>query len=269
MLKFIKENLPFVGDAIKAGASLWEGKKNRSLAKDQFRSQMDESVQRRVADAQKAGIHPLFALGASVGSSPTTVAGSSGIAAAGDALGNAVSRAGQKKPDPRIQQQQDQLTQAQIHALNAQAGRDAADAAVLDSQRARIEQEMHSQGRDGVKGVTEPYAFGKQRGSITYGPPKTFTPEVPTQSRTGVRSGISPMYEQFVDRDGSVVEFFSTELQADELRQAQIAAHVAKRDGKSASGAFRKWLEDRGIRYKSSRRKPRHDQTYNPKWVSP
>lgn len=39
-------------------------------SKRQFRQQMDEVIQRRVADARKAGVHPLYALGMS-GASPT------------------------------------------------------------------------------------------------------------------------------------------------------------------------------------------------------
>ena len=44
-------------------------------AQAQFDAQMDESIQRRVKDAELAGIHPLFAMGASSGASPTISAG--------------------------------------------------------------------------------------------------------------------------------------------------------------------------------------------------
>ena len=56
--------------AIAGGAAVLgslTGSKGRKAATDQFNAQMDTSIQRRVVDAKKAGIHPLFALGGSVG----------------------------------------------------------------------------------------------------------------------------------------------------------------------------------------------------------
>jgi hypothetical protein len=50
-------------------------------SKRQFDQQMNESITRRVADAKNAGVHPLFALGASSGASPTTSFGGGSSAA--------------------------------------------------------------------------------------------------------------------------------------------------------------------------------------------
>lgn len=47
------------------------------MAQNQFDSQLDSSIQRRVADGLKAGINPLAAIGASVNSSPTIHSGGS------------------------------------------------------------------------------------------------------------------------------------------------------------------------------------------------
>lgn len=56
-----------------------ESKRNRHEARRQFDQQMNESIQRRVADGLKAGINPLAAIGASTNVSPTiSTTGSSG-----------------------------------------------------------------------------------------------------------------------------------------------------------------------------------------------
>lgn len=86
------------GDLISGGTALLGGflgdksaKDQARLAKDQFNQQMDHSIRRRVEDAKRAGIHPLYALGASVGSSPTIMAGQSG---SGSSIGDAVASIG-------------------------------------------------------------------------------------------------------------------------------------------------------------------------------
>lgn len=52
-------------------------KQSNDMAQAQFNSQMDESIQRRVADGLKAGINPLAAIGASTNVSPTIHSGGS------------------------------------------------------------------------------------------------------------------------------------------------------------------------------------------------
>ena len=57
-------------------ADVLGGRAARRAANDQFNANLDTSIQRRVADARKAGISPLAALGATTGASPTiTVSG--------------------------------------------------------------------------------------------------------------------------------------------------------------------------------------------------
>lgn len=103
-------------------------------AQRQFDAQMDQSVQRRVKDAKNAGVHPLFALGASVGASPTISA---------DAT-------------PQGSPMQSALTNMAKHLgvieqNRASARRDEAEAALLDSERARIEQDLKTKGSDSTK----------------------------------------------------------------------------------------------------------------------
>ncbi len=112
--------MSILGTAIGVGASLLGGKLARSseksaagktqawneasynLTKNQFRDLQQKSIQHRVADAKAAGVHPLFALGASAsGASPAPFipgqfeSGSAvgeGISAAGRAVGSEISR---------------------------------------------------------------------------------------------------------------------------------------------------------------------------------
>lgn len=142
-----------LGDLVSAGVSLFEGDKQRSLSKKQFKMQMDESIQRRVADAKKAGIHPLFGLGASVGASPTTHYGGGDISAAGDALGSAVDKAMSASDKKGIQAKNEQVLDSQIRRNDAAAKADEAQAGWYDAQAAKARQGAAATGRD--QGVSD------------------------------------------------------------------------------------------------------------------
>lgn len=137
------------GDLLSAGVSLFAGdksakaaKKQTDLSKKQFDLVRTQSIQDRVADARKAGIHPLYAIGASPSASPTIMAGQSDqgtyIAEAGRQLGAAYDKA-QSQP----------LAAAQLRAINAAANRDEA-AAMLDLSRAKREQQVANVRQDGA-----------------------------------------------------------------------------------------------------------------------
>ena len=91
--------MSFLGSIIGAGSSLLGGifgKKSEKKARAQEYARQKEfatsSIQWRVQDAKKAGIHPLYALGASgVNYAPQQVGGTDyGISAAGQELGRAI-----------------------------------------------------------------------------------------------------------------------------------------------------------------------------------
>lgn len=86
----IGAGLGLVGDLIGGHSASSEAHKNRKEARRQFDIQTNESVQRRVQDALKAGINPLTALGANVSSAPTIHAG--GESGAGEYISRAGSR---------------------------------------------------------------------------------------------------------------------------------------------------------------------------------
>lgn len=146
------------GAAISAGGSLLGGvmgnkaaKKANRQAQQQFDQQMDHSVRRRVEDAKRAGIHPLYALGASSGASPTIMAGQhssgSGISDAAAAIGSGLAQSSQHKQDTRAAELERirllELNAAQIQAQKASANADNALAMQRISDIKRAEQRVN------------------------------------------------------------------------------------------------------------------------------
>lgn len=95
--------------------------------------QMDESIQRRVADAKKAGIHPLYALGMGVAPSSQPIV-------MNDSLGPSMQQAGQSISSAlaRNQSVQDKVTQDLTdNLIRAQTRQADAQAMLTDSERMR------------------------------------------------------------------------------------------------------------------------------------
>jgi len=130
------------------------------------------AIARRVRDAQEAGIHPLFALGSSVGYSPQFSTGSAlgdGLAAGGDLFRDirseeeAKSASGIAAADRELTRR---LVEAQIRGANASASRDEVAAQVALSEAALNEQAAAAQLRDRIAArlddamVHYPGAFG-------------------------------------------------------------------------------------------------------------
>lgn len=117
-----------VGGLISDNNAAKAQKKNNKLAMLQFNQQMDESINRRVQDAKRAGIHPLYAIGANAGASPTI---SVGGGPTGSALGTAIGRLGGHVEDHQAEKQiahqearADKVAEAQAARDNAAALRD-------------------------------------------------------------------------------------------------------------------------------------------------
>lgn len=169
-------------------------------AQAQFDAQMDQSVQRRVKDAKQAGVHPLFALGASVGSSPTI---SSGNAPESNPMQSALTSMAR--------------TLGVIEQNRASAKRDEAEAALLDSERARIEQDMRSKGSDATKTPEAPEF-----------------PPAPTGYRNpgrgeGGQAGRFPDRIRVVDTAGNEYDLPNPDLGLDEVGQIEYVLGVPKR----------------------------------------
>ena len=182
-------------------------KRQLKQAQHQFDEQMDASVQRRVADAQKAGIHPLFALGASSGASPTITGGQ---APSGSHMTEALK----------------QLARNNSDESRARARRDEAEAAYLDAQTGQLRGAAISQGRDGSLGdKTTPefdvYAYpGLPQGS-----------KKPGVGHARGHTGPIPQYIEYRRTDGSIGKMMNPELGADEIGQIH---YVVNEGGYSA-----------------------------------
>lgn len=211
-----------VGALAGAAGSYSGGKKSRKLAEKQFNAQMDESIQRRVKDAQAAGVHPLFALGASVGASPTMHAGSSST---GGALGEGIAEAGRTAMRYAQNKSVAALQTAQIGAAQASATRDEAEAQLALSRAKQVEQNMMSRGRDGLQ--TFPYGANPAdaRNAIQFGPVEYVRPEIPMTrpSDTSTRAGYGPSFAEYDAGGGHKYRLFAPELQMDEINQLMTA----------------------------------------------
>lgn len=136
----------WIGAAVGIGGLIYDAyrdRKNTKDAKKQFNEQMDNSVSRRVEDAKQAGVHPLFALGASVGASPTIQATQNSQTGAN--LGRIVQDTVNRGEDRDIKS-------AQIRALNAAASADEALAIQRLSGDSVDRQGLAAQGRDVLNG---------------------------------------------------------------------------------------------------------------------
>lgn len=157
------------------GAS--SAKKSQKEAKRQFNLQLNESVQRRVADAKAAGIHPLFALGASVGASPTMHAGQSDT---GSMVGEAISGAGRAATNYAQAKGLSAVQAAQIRSAEANATRDEAEAQLALSRSKRLEQDMTSRGHDSL-------SYPEKEGLVTFPLPNQDPIGVPIVTPKGKR----------------------------------------------------------------------------------
>ena len=139
-------------------------KQKFAASQKQFDAQMDQSVQRRVKDATAAGIHPLFALGASVGASPTLSTGSA-PAPTGSAVGDALSRIGER------------MALAGIRKTEAEAEKNEAEAELAKSRIATATQAANARGQDAAALAVQLPPVSDQ---VSY-----YTPEVPQRGSDG------------------------------------------------------------------------------------
>lgn len=237
----IGELLQFGGQLLGAAQAQRERRRDRELAKDQFREQMDHSVRRRVEDAKRAGIHPLFALGASVGGSPTTTVGGP----SGSSLGDAVAGLGRNLGRRRMEKSALAQSAAEIRRAEAGAARDEAEAALINSERKRLEQNLVSRGHDGATTV-DPVLSNDP---VVYGPASHEPPRVmmTKPGKPGVEAGNRPGTIDVMTPDGRKVNIPSPELGLDEVAQVD---YIYQRAIHKLSDAFMADKE-RGDRWKA------------------
>ena len=223
-------------------------RRQRRQAQAQFDAQMDETIQRRVADAKKAGIHPLFALGASAGASPTLSSSNTG-SAMGDSITGIAEQLGV------------------IDTNRSQARLDEAQAAYYDALTAKAKSDVNSVGRDVVG--------DEESGEIAPELPPLMTSQNPT-TQTGAgqpRTGFAdvppiPLWVETERADGSIGRILNPELNLDEISQGAFLADetrnaitnaveksVATRLGPYFEARRRRYL--RAMQYRLGNRRPK------------
>jgi len=107
-------------------------------------------IRRRVRDAQEAGIHPLYALGAGGGYSPVINTGGSSVGEALRQTGSLFDHIRSESAAKAAAGLSDRIAEAQIRQLNASASRDETAAQLALSEHALNTQAMAAQNRDRI-----------------------------------------------------------------------------------------------------------------------
>lgn len=221
-----------LGSAGGAAASRSNFNSTRRGQAKQFQVMMNESVQRRVGDAKRAGIHPLAALGMSPSAGPTLTGAGAGaegdaIARGGESLANAI---GGKR-----------LQDAQLEQVNSSKELNEAQAAYYRSLAARAS--PNSPGTDGSQldnGVrTYPYPEAEM--------PIYVRPEVPTRDSTGYQTGRRPAMELQRLPDGRHLKQFTGQM--DEVNQVYAIQQLAKYALTDGMKSVDKWVQNNVLKH--------------------
>ncbi len=238
---------------ISAGASLLGGflgggggisKTMTGYYREEDRKREDTRIQRTVADAKAAGIHPLFAMGAVPSSGAAGFI--PGQSPSGSALGAGISRAGAEIARGMGRKGQGLLLASQIKSNEASATRDMAQAAATDSARKRAEQEALSiRNVQDIGGGAQLFPIGTKSG-----PPLNRRPLVslPNQSIPEFIEGVGP---------GGSIKVINPELGMDEVAQGHYLIQKLKQY------RARKLREQRRIR---QRIEDRMTRGHKPAW---
>lgn len=229
--------LSFAGGLIGQANQRSQFKSNQALTREQMRmqqsqfdAQMDTSIQRRVKDALAAGVHPLFALGASAGASPTASIGGQ-QSTSGGALGTALRGIGARIAD------------AEIQSKSSSAKRDEAEAAYHNARTKLLEQKFASQGRDGASVPANPESTMADTG-VVMGPAEYVAPQVSYSQRTGVAAGTHPGHTEYVDKHGVKHTLPSTDLNMDEIAQVKFLLNTVYSGGVVTRKKIEKIIQD-------------------------
>ncbi len=256
------------GSLISKGGGSNIGRQHDVAMQDRQWAQDELFIQNRVRDAKAAGIHPLFALGASGGGGGYQVTGQSD---SGSFLGEGIARAGQqiaqgmRKEKAGVRQAgQDEanltMAAAQIRNLNSRSAINEIEALAASSALKNAEQDVWNTGAGrgdslgvGVGGAeARTFAIGTRRGRELQRRPLTQT------SRTSI-----PLTTEVVGRDG--YRYTVINQQWDEVSQVDLVLEIGKKK------AFKLWnqLKKEGsIVAGKYRRRPRtgKGKRYTRKW---
>ena len=188
LLSNIATGVGIGGDLLNIGSSLF-GDSGKKEARRQFNASFYTPIQTRVKDAQAAGIHPLFALGASVGASPTSFIG--GQARTGSQAGDALASAGRRLGSVATGKRSKILEDLGIKAAEQRVKTDAALEAKYNSEAAVA---MSNLSNDQMPGFLEELRLDDFRRTSDrlkrrFEPP----PPVDNRRKAGMRSHASPV----------------------------------------------------------------------------
>lgn len=138
-----------VADDNRAQTDYWN-KESLRWTKRQWNEAQDEFIQRRVSDAKKAGVHPLYALGVSSPGTGQFIPGQSesgnwlgeGIANAGHSLERSITGRSARRASARhnraVLHNETRIAESVVRANKAKAQRDIAEAALAAAQARQI-----------------------------------------------------------------------------------------------------------------------------------
>lgn len=187
--------------AIAAGGALLGGaigsKSNQKIADQNARLQKEfaqEGISWKVKDAKAAGIHPLYALGASTNAySPSFIGGQNPMGSAISEASSHLAEGYAKSKAPPPGTPQGAIGRAQLRAINAQAQRDEA-AAIRDLSAAKREQQMQNVSQD-----TAVYADRAVPGQVQAVPSQSVSA---SKKDAGTEAGSTPYFKKYNIRTG-------------------------------------------------------------------
>lgn len=229
---------PFIGGSlISAGGSLLGGLLGKSSADKRAkqtaalaREMAQYGIRWKVKDAKKAGIHPLYALGASSNISPTLPAG--------DTLGASVAEAAASVGRGMVGKKQSELIDQQIQESKSRQMLNEAQSVALAGQ------DTARQGARTFGDANLDVAMGVQ----TWPPPDSkqeIVEVVPTQVPTtkpgdrSTKAGNQPFFVEYTRKDGTIGRALNPDLGMDEVGQVYVAAAEGKHWAKKMWTAFR------------------------------
>lgn len=176
--------------------SLADGLITRKVEKERMKWDMykfNNQIAARVADAKRSGIHPLAALGMSPYSGGPGSGPSTNFAAAGQDIGkaidNATDRVGRQVRDIQLQKENESLKQMKINTD------------ILASERNRLKNLPVTPTTNEQDYIT---GLHGQNDAVSKSGYRLKPNEITISDSTGVTSGVSPMQQKMVNKEGTV-----------------------------------------------------------------